>query len=149
MAAQAWSFYEMAREFMLDNTIDLDGAIFRMSLYQSASNFATDTLSKRSQVTSEVAEANGYSSSGKTVSAPTWATGASGNVRRFDSTAVIWTATGGTIPNIKAAVIWISAGATGSEKLLVFASLTSSQFTLASGNTLTVTPSATGIFELT
>ncbi len=154
MAAQAWKFYNMAREFLLDNTIDIDGAAFRMSLYQSAASFATATLSTRNELSgagNEVSEENGYSSSGKTVSASTWITGGSAAVRRFDSTAVVWTATGGTIVNIKGAVVWVSAGAgqTGSEKLLIFASLTSSEFTLAQGNTLTITPSATGVFELT
>lgn len=153
MAAQAWQFYNMAREFLLDNTIDIDGATFRMSLYSSAAGFATATFSTRDELSGagfEVTEQFGYSSSGKTVSASTWITGASAGVRRFDSTAVVWTATGGIIEDIKAAVIWISAagGQTGSEKLMLFASLTSTEFTLASGNTLTITPSATGIFEL-
>lgn len=149
MAVQAFKFYEMAREYIGDNTIDLDGSIFRISLYQSSSNFATDTSSVRSQITNEVVDGNGYSTSGKTLSATTWITGASGNVRRFDSTAVIWTATGGAIANIKAFVVWISAAAVANEKLLGYASLTSTQFTLASGNTLTLTPPADGLFELT
>ena len=149
MAVQAFKFHLMAREYIGDATIDLDGAIFRMGLYQSSSDFATLTQSKRSELINEVATNNGYSTSGKTLSATTWITGASGGVRRFDSTAVIWTATGGAINSIKAYVIWISAAATGDEKLLGNASLTSSQFNLASGNTLTLTPPSDGIFELT
>ena len=62
---------------------------------------------------------------------------------RFDSTAVVWTATGGTIANIKYAVVYQSGG-----KLVCFSKLTTAQFTLAEDNTLTVTPSASGIFEL-
>ena len=150
MAVQAFKFYEMAREYIGDSTIDLDGAIFRMGLYQSSSNFATDTISQRTQATNEVADGNGYSTSGKTLSATAWITGASGNVRRFDSTAVIWTAAGGAINNIKAYVIWISGASGGAEKLLGHASLTSLAFSLASGNTLTLTPPVgAGIFEMT
>ncbi len=149
MAVQAFKFYNMAREYLLDNTIDIDGAIFRMGLYQSSSNFATLTISQRTQATNEVADGNGYSTSGKTLSATTWITGSTAAIRRFDSTAVIWTATGGAINSIKAYVVWISGASGGAEKLLGNASLTSSEFNLASGNTLTLTPPSDGIFELT
>jgi len=150
MAAQAWKFYNKFKEYALDNTIDIDNDTFDMHLVQSASNFATATNSTLSQITSEVASGNGYSQSGKALTS-TWTTGASVSEMRFDATALIWTATGGNIANIKAAVIVARTGASGKDganKLLGYASLTSAQFTLTTGNTLTITPSANGIFEL-
>jgi hypothetical protein len=81
----------------------------------------------------------------------TWIQGASASERRFDATAMIWTATGGTIPNIKAAVLIARTGASGkaaANKLVCYASLTGTQFTVAQGNTLTLTPPSGGIFEL-
>jgi hypothetical protein len=46
--------------------------------------------------------------------------------------------------NIRYAVIYQSGG-----KLLCFCQLSSAQFTVASPNTLTVLPAATGVFTLT
>src|SRR6266699_3713592 len=117
-----------------------------MSLYTSASNAATLTLSTRTSVSNEVTEANGYSSSGKPLVSVTWATGASAAEYRWSSAAVAWTAVGGNIINIKYAVIWQSSGVV--DKLLSFSQLSTAQFNLAAGSTLTITPNASGIFKL-
>lgn len=147
MAAGAWSFYNEAKKYLMSADIDLNGSTFRMGLYTSASNAATATLSVHSEVTNEVSEANGYSSSGKAITA-TWSAGASASEYRFDATALIWTATGGNIANVKFAVIWIQGASAGARKLLCYSQLSTSQFTVTTGNTLTITPSANGIFEL-
>lgn len=148
MAAQAWTIYNEAKHRIGDGGIDLSGGAFRMSLFQSSSNFATATLSIIHELTNEVAEANGYSSSGKSLASVTWGSGASAGEQRWDAGDLIWTASGGTIPNIKAAVIWLSAAASAGRLLIAYASLTSSQFTLAQDNTLTISFSPNGIFEL-
>ena len=148
MAAGAWAFYNEFKKYMADGTLDLDGNIFRCSLFTSASNAATATLSVIGSVTTEVTEANGYSSSGKTLSATTWATGASAAEMRFDSTAVFWSANAGNIANVKFAVVWISGASAGGRKLVCRSQLSTAQFTVTTGNRLTITPSANGIFEL-
>lgn len=146
MAAGAWTFYNIAKKKLMDGSFDLDTNTFRMSLYTSASNAATLTLSTRTSVTNEVTEANGYSSSGKPLASVTWAVGASATEYRWNAAAIVWTAAGGSIANIKFAVIWQSSGV--ADKLLCFSQLSTAQFTVTSGNTLTITPSANGIFEL-
>lgn len=143
MAAGAWAFYDSFKEDMGDATVDLDTDNFRMSLYTSASNAATATLSSLGSVTNEVTEANGYSSSGKAMTGVTWAAGASASELRWDATATIWSASGGTIPSVRYAVIWASGG-----NLVCYSALSTAQFTVGSGDTLTVTPSANGVFEL-
>lgn len=148
MAASAWTFYNEFKKYMADGTLDLDSNIFRISLFTSASNAATATLSVISSITSEVSEVNGYSSSGKTLSATTWAQGASAGEMRFDSTAAFWSANGGNIANIKFAVIWRSGASALARKLVAYSQLSTAQFTLTAGNRLTITPSANGIFEL-
>lgn len=153
MAAQAWTIYNSFKSHMGSGIFDLDGDIFHMHLMQSGSDsYANLTLSSYGSLASEVASnATGYTQSGKLVSGNTWSLGDSASEFRFDSTALIWTGTGGTIPNIKAAVIVHRTQASSkaaSNKLVCYASLTSTQFTLGSGNTLTITPSANGIFEL-
>ena len=148
MAAAAWSFYNSFREYLGEGDFDLSGASvgFKMALHTSAASALvnTATLSTQSSLANEVANGNGYTTGGASVTSRTWAAGASAGVFRWDSTAVVWTATGGTIANVKYAVIYLSGG-----KLVCFSKLTTSQFTLADANTLTVTPSASGIFELT
>ena len=146
MAATAWSFYNSFREYIGNATFDLDGTGtgFYMALHTSAAsaNVNTKTLSTQASLANEVASGNGYTTGGASVTARTWASVATDKYR-FDSTAVVWTATGGTIANIKYAVIYQAGG-----KLVCFSKLTTAQFTLAEDNTLTVTPSASGIFEL-
>jgi hypothetical protein len=95
MAAGAWTFYNLARKKLADGTFDLDTNAFRMSLYTSASNAATLTLSTRTSVTSEVAEANGYSAFGQPLTSVTWTQGASAKVYRFNCAPAIWMAAGG------------------------------------------------------
>ena len=146
MAATAWSFYNSFREYIGNGQFDLDGTSvgFYMALHTSAASALvnTNTLSTQSSLANEVAAGNGYTAGGASVTSRTWASVATDKYR-FDSTAVVWTATGGTIANIKYAVVYQSGG-----KLVCFSKLTTSQFTLAEDNTLTVTPSASGIFEL-
>lgn len=143
MAAGAWNFYNLFKKYMANGTIDLDTHNFWLSLHTSASNASTATLSTFASVTGEIADGNGYSTSGKVLSAVTWTAGASASEYRFDCTARIWSASGGNIANVKFAVLRNSAG-----KLVAWSKLSTSQFTVSSGNTLTITPSANGIFEL-
>ncbi len=150
MAAGAWVFYNTAKKNLMNGLMDLDTDVWKMSLYTSASNAATAvaTASVKSTLTNEVTEANGYSSSGKPLTAVTWATGASATEMRFDCTAVVWTAAAGSISAVKFAVIWKQGAAATDRKLLCYSQLSTAQFSVTSGNTLTVTPSANGIFEL-
>lgn len=151
MAVQAFKFYDQAKHYIGDGTIDLSGDTFDLHLFQSASDFATDTQSTLSQLSGEVASANNYTTAGKQMTT-TWSAGASSGEQRFDATAdVVVTASGGDISNIKAAVVVARTGASakdGANKLLCYASLTSSQFNLTSGNTLTLQIPSGGIFEL-
>ena len=128
---------------MADGTIDLDTDTFVYHLYTSASNASDFTLSSEGSVTNEVASGNGYTSSGITLAAVTWATGASAKELRFDFSIPILTASGGSIANIKFLVV-----ATTGNELVGWTRLTSSQFTLTDTNTITYTMPAGGMFEL-
>ena len=146
MAASAWVPYNTFKLKLGQALVDLSGGTFYMALFTSASNAATATLSAFSQLTNEVTEANGYSSSGVTGASAdwyTWGVGASASEMRFDGTASVWNAAGGSISNIKYAVIWLSGGA-----LVAYSQLSTSEFDVTTGNSLTITPSANGIFEL-
>lgn len=147
MAAGAWTVYNEAKKYIGNATLNLSTAK-RISLHTSASNAATLTLSIFSELTGEVASGNGYSTSGKALATIAWTQGASAGSYKFDADDVVWTGTGGSIANIKFAVISnTSGGASG--KLLCRSTLTSAQFTLASGNTLTIAMNSAGILTLT
>jgi len=148
MAAQAWKIYNLAKKKIGNASLTLASAAFRITLHTSASNAATLTLGVYNSLTNEVTEANGYSSSGKALANEAWTVGQSAKQYKFDADDPIWTGTGGTIPNIKLAAIWISAAASANRHLLCNASLTSSQFTLSSGNTLTLQMNSAGIFTV-
>lgn len=148
MAAGAWTFYNEAKKYIGSAVINLASGNFRIQLHTSASNAATATLSVISSVSNEVTEANGYSSSGKALANRVWTVGASAGQYKFDADDVFWSANGGTIPNIKHAVIWLSGASAGARKLLVRSQLSTSQFTLSSGNRMTLQMAATGIFTL-
>lgn len=147
MVASAWTVYDTALEYLMDGSFDLDTDTFTMALFTSASNAATTTLSILSEVTNQVANGNGYTTGGQNLSAVTWAAGASARQLRLDATANVWSASGGNIANVRYAVIYDNTHA--SDALLCQAALSTAQFTITDGNTLTVTPSATGIFNLT
>jgi hypothetical protein len=146
MAAGAWTVYNEAKKYIGSALLSLATAK-RLTLHTSASNAATATLSIFSELTNEVASGNGYSSSGKSLASIVWTVGASAGQYMFDAADVVFTATGGVIANIKFAVIsQVSGGASG--KLLCRSQLTSSQFSLGSGNTLTLQMASAGILTL-
>jgi hypothetical protein len=148
MAAGAWAVYNEAKKKIGNSTLSLAATAFRLTLHTSASNANTATLSIYNELDNQVAEGNGYSSSGKALTGEVWTVGASAGQYKFDADDVVFTATGGTIPNIKFASIWISAAASANRFLLCRSQLTSSQFTLASGNTLTSAMNSSGILTL-
>jgi hypothetical protein len=148
MSAQAFKIYNLAKKRIGAGLINLASGNFRMTLHSSASNAPTLTLGTYASLTGEVAEANGYSSSGKACTSRVWTVGASAKSYKFDVDDVQWVAGGGTIPNVKFAVIWLSAASALGRYPVCVASLTSAQFTIANLNSLTVTINTLGVFTM-
>lgn len=148
MAVQAFKWYNQALKKIGNGSINFASDTFRLLLVTSASNFATRTLGLLGSLTNEVSEANGYSSSGKALGNVTWTVGASAKQYRFLASSVAWSANGGSISNIKGAVVVKIGASAGARDLVCFASLTGSQFALAAGNRLTIQPNAAGILTL-
>ena len=145
MATSAFRLYDKAKKNMLAADLDLNAGTLRAYLCRGngASNYALSVWASVYAAANRVS-GGAYTNIGKTVNA-TLSWGASNHVIRFDSTALVWSATGGSdINSIACLVIGISNG-----KMLGWVRLTTAAFDLANGNTLTVTPSATGWFELT
>ena len=153
MAASAWQLYNEAKKYIGNGNITLGAGVFKMVLLQSASNASTFTLSTYAQLSAEVATAAGYVAGGRNLVPATgqWIVNPS-NAKQMkftmSSIGLAFTASGASIANIKFAVIRNSTGTTAG-KLLCWCKLSTSQFTVASPNTLTVLPATTGIFTLT
>lgn len=141
MAASAWRVYNSAKRYLLNGTIDLDTSLLKMKLVKgtAAANVSDYTRSTFASVTglpSNTAQ--------KTLTALSVTVGASAKVARFDVADVVFTASGGNATSVQYAVIGVSGG-----KALCWCQLSSAVFTVSSGNTLTITINASGVFELT
>ncbi len=145
MAATDWALYNEAKKYIGDGGMTLGSNIWTMQLHQTGSNATTLTLSIVSELTSEVASGNGYTTGGNSLLSQTWAAGRSAQEHKWDFADPVWTASGGTIPNISLAVITRSTN----NYLMCFSRLTTAQFTLGDGNTLTIQlDAALGVFVL-
>jgi len=149
MAATAWTFYNDAKKKIGNGTILLDAGIWKMVLATSASNASTTTISITSQVTGQLAVAGGYAAGGRTIAGVAWTTAGDPSSVKWDATDLVFTASGANLSNVKFAVIHNSVGAVTSGHLLVWSRLSTAQFSVTSGNTLTVQFAAAGIFTLT
>lgn len=145
MAAGPFTLYDSVAELIGDGTLDLDNDTFKMVLLSSS--YTPDPAhDEYADLAGELSTANGYTSGGETLTGVTWSQ--SGGVASFDSNAVQWTASGGSI-TARYAVIFDDT-ATG-DKLIGYALLdtTPANVTATAGNTFTVTPHASGWFTLT
>ena len=150
MAATAWSFYDSAKKKIGNGTIVLNSGVFKMSLHTSAANVSLQTLSVWSSTNNEIVAQGGYSTAGGSLAGISWTL--SGSVCVWDATNKVFTANGANLSNVKYAVIHRSAGASvgaRSGHLLCWSRLSTAQFAVTSGNTLTIQFATAGIFTLT
>jgi|TARA_R100001377_G_scaffold84978_1_gene69835 hypothetical protein len=148
MAATAWQIYNKAKQNLGNGTIKLGVDNFKMFLTRTTSNVSTLTLSTFASVTGEISATGGYVAGGRALvpAVGQWVVGSAANKYKFTISTVglAFTASGASLTNIRNAGIQNAAG-----KLLCYCQLSSTQFTVASPNTLTVLPAGAGIFTLT
>ena len=139
MAAGAWTFTNGGRTSLVDGTFDLNTDVFKMALFLSTSNIGAASTTYAG-LTNEHANANGYTTGGKTL---TMALSGTTTVT-VDCDDQVWTASGGSIV-ARFAVIYESGG-----NVLCYCLLDSApaDVTATTGNTLTVAINASGIFTL-
>jgi hypothetical protein len=142
MAASAWSFYNSFREYVGKAEFDIVANTFKMAVFTNATTtVTTKTLSTYASLNGE-ATGGSYVTGGKNMVSKTWASVATDKYR-FGAANLIFTASGSDISNIQYAVLYKDSG-----KLIAYSQLTTTAFNLAQDNTLTIAPSANGIFEL-
>ena len=146
MAAGAFTVFNIAKKKLADGTFDLDSHTFKMILTTSAQSLdatfaGTSTDCRYADLTNEVANGNGYTTGGKTLTC-TW-TRATGTLT-FDCDDQAWTTS--TI-TARYAVIFDDTDA--NDSLLCFCLLDSTPADVSTvSGTLTVTINASGVFTL-
>lgn len=139
MAAGNWTATNNTRTYMLNGTFDWDTDVFKMALFTSSSNIGASSTTYAG-VTNEVANANGYTTGGVTLTISLSGT----TTVTVDSTDAQWTASGGSI-TARYAVIYESGG---NVALYCLLDSTPADVTATDGNTLTVQINASGVFTL-
>ena len=153
MAAGTWKIYTQAKRLLGEGAITLNTGVWRMTLHSigASANILKITnggISTYSSIGSELNTSNGYPAGGKSIT-EAWTVGASAKQMKYtyQSAGIIFTASGGSLSSIKYAAIRNSTGA-GAGKVLCFVTLSTSPFTITSGNTLTISPNSSGVFTL-
>lgn len=146
MAADAWVIHEGFKTRMANGTCDLDNDTFKLALYQSTSNAATQSINNQASLTNEVS-GNGYTAGGNTLTSVTWADGSPQGQPVFDAADTQFTASGGSIV-ARFAVIYDDTDASKTVVAHCLLDNTPADITVANGDTLTVQFSASGIFQL-
>lgn len=154
MAAGTWKLFGKAKKYIGNGTITLGAGVFKMMLLRASASAALLLLSTRStwaSIPGEISARGGYVAGGRNLVPATglWGSVSAKAMKFYYSTiGLVFTASGSALNNIKYAVIRNSTGA-GAGKLLCFCTLSTAPFTIASPNTLTILPAATGVFTLT
>ncbi len=154
MAPGTWLIYGKAKEYMMDGTIRIGTDVFKMQLHRASASAAILVVSTRSVSTSigsEISARGVYAQWGRTLVPANMQVGAGVSAKQkkvyYSTTGLVFTASGSSLIDIKYALIRTSVSATGG-KLLCFVTLSASQFTIASPNTLTILANASGVFTL-
>ncbi len=145
MAANALVFYDDFKLQLGNGTQDLDTDSFKVALFTSSYTPAPATDVTYSLLTGEVANANGYTTGGVTLTSVTWTE--SGGTATFDSADPAWTASGGSI-TARYAVLYNGTDAANNLIGYVLLDNTPADVTVTDGNTLTIQVAATGWFTL-
>lgn len=153
MAAQAWKIYAAAKRKIGRGELVLSSGVFKMSLHGNGASGTITSLSAISifsSIAAEISATGGYAAGGKAVAGAFWTVGASALQMKFAFTTIgiVWTGTGASINNIRYACIRKSVNSATSGHPLCYASLSSAQFSISIGNTLTISPHASGVFTM-
>lgn len=152
MTASAIVIPDKAKLNMFSSTDLLNPAnTFKLSLHTSAWTPVNSTNEVFADVTNELTTANGYTAGGITLGSVTLTQTA--GVVKFTSAAAVWTAAGGSIPAWRYGVVRAVGTLNGKVDPIVGYFLGDSTPAdvpaTTTGNTLTVTPNASGILSAT
>lgn len=154
MAATAWAFFNEAKKKLSLNTggYYLNTGTYKLSLHTSASNLNTSAsarvCSTLASIGGEITAQGGYTAGGRALGNIAWTLAGDPASAKWDASDLIFTANAANLSNIKFAVIHFSTAA-ASGIPLCWSRLSTAQFSVTSGNTLTIQFALAGIFTLT
>ena len=150
-AAGKWKLYETAKLAIANGEIDLGSDAFEIALYLSNSNCntLTGTTNKLASLSNQVATNYGYTQAdgaagGKVLSVTT--SNSSGTIK-VDGDDPVWTASGGSI-TARYAVMLDGTHASNMAIAVCLLDTAPADVTATTGNTLTITQSASGMFTI-
>ena len=145
MAASAWAMFPRGKHHI--GTQTLSAGTYRLSLFKDAAstNLSLDTITTWASIGNE-AGGGGYSATA--LASLAWTAGGSADQQKWDAADIVITASGSNITSVRYAVIYLSTSAGGGLPIC-YAALSSANFTVSNGNTLTIQLAATAIFTLT
>ena len=148
MAASAWTIFDSAKHKMATSQMPLSGGVFRISLHKTS---ASALLSNQGITifTSLGDQCSGGGYVARTLSGVAWTAGASAAQQKWDVSDPVITASASVLSAVRYAVVRLSNGSTVSGFLLAYAALSTAEFNVTTGNTLTIQLAATGVFTLT
>jgi hypothetical protein len=147
-AAGKWKMYESAKLAFANGLIDFDTHAFKINLYLSTSNADTltaATIAQLSDITNQVATNFGYTQNDKAVTITT--ANAAGTITIDETTNPVWTASGGSI-TARFAVIYDDTHASDMPCFVCLLDTAPADVTATTGNTFTITMSASGVITL-
>lgn len=166
MAVGTWKIYTRAKRrigtggvAMTSQGVTLGVGVFKMCLLKTSAsaallkvtNAGISTWAQAKSGTTEIVAQGGYAANGRNIAPATgqWTVGASVKQMKFTYTTagLAFTASGAALSAIKYCCIRTSSGATTGQ-MLVFVTLSTASFSIASPNILTILPAATGVFTL-
>ena len=142
MAAGNWIAFDSFKEYMGDNTIDMDGDTFKIQLHNTTWTPSLSADLVRADLSNELSTADGYTAGGATLGSVTWSK--SGSTVTFDAADPAWTITGSGI-TIRYAVIYSDTAA--NDELVAYCDLYGANQAIPAG-TFTITLNASGIITL-
>lgn len=143
--ASAWRVYNTAKKYLLTADLDLNSALMRIKLVKgtAAAGVSNYTRSTWLSIQGLSAPANVPASGVLSLTGLAITAGSSAKQIKFDTTNIVFAASGGNATSVQYAVIGISGG-----KALAWCQLSTSAFAVTSGNTLTIQMNANGLFTL-
>lgn len=141
MAAGNWIVFDSFKEYMGDGTIDMDGDAFAVTLHTTTWTPSLSADLIYTDLSDELATANGYTNTGLALGSVTWTK--SGSTVTFDAADMAWTITGAGI-TARYAVIRSTTGG----ELVAYCDLYGGNQAIPAG-TFTITLNASGILTLT
>ncbi|MEN6605915.1 MAG: hypothetical protein ABFD60_01630 [Bryobacteraceae bacterium] len=151
MAIGNWIMFDKAKQKVWNGGLDLDTDTIKVAFFRTSAALTRASGSIWSQLVGEISATGGYASHGYALAGLSVKAGTSAGQTVFTHAAKVISAVAGALTNIRYAVLVDESKGTsgGNRPIIGFCALSTAQFTVTSGNTITLNPPTPGVFDLT